>query len=203
MPVLWLMPRPNIFLANLSCGLLSWSQYVLLAAPRAVISQRFHLTTPLPVALFYLALIAGFLLGTIAGGRWSDRIVAKWIEKRGLRLPQDRLNAGMIFFLLIIPIFQLAYGWGLECVSCSTQIPGLAFPVVMGFFTAAGLLAAFASLNTYCAEVLPSQRRRVIMTKYLTQYSFAAGASASAVPMINSIGYGRASTLGMYGLGGC
>lgn len=58
----------------------------------------------------------------------------------------------MIAFFLLIPAASLVYGWGLECTSCS--VGGLALPIVTGFFVAAGLLAAFASLNTYSAGKL-------------------------------------------------
>lgn len=77
--------------------------------------------------------------------------VQKWIAIRGERLPQDRLNAGMFSFFVVIPFFMLLQAWGLECDDCSTAAGGLALPIVTSFCTAAGLLAAFASLNTYCA----------------------------------------------------
>jgi hypothetical protein len=77
--------------------------------------------------------------------------VRKWIARRGERLPQDRLNSGMIAFFFLIPAASLIYGWGLQCDSCSTGKGGLALPIVTTFAIAAGLLAAFASLNTYCA----------------------------------------------------
>ncbi|KAJ9644499.1 hypothetical protein H2199_003462 [Coniosporium tulheliwenetii] len=148
-----LMSYPDVLFTDLTCGLLSWSQYSLLSAPRHLISTRFHLTSPLLSGLFYIAPAGGFLLGTIVGGRYSDLTVRKWITKRGgVRLPQDRLNSGMIAFFLLIPAASLAYGWGLECTSCS--VGGLALPIVTGFFVAAGLLAAFASLNTYSAGKL-------------------------------------------------
>lgn len=80
--------------------------------------------------------------------------VRKWIVKRGERLAQDRLNSGMIGFFLLIPVAVLIYGWGLQCGSCSTETAGLALPIITTFFAAVGLLAAFASLNTYCAGKL-------------------------------------------------
>ena len=139
-----------IIVQDLACGLLSWSQYSLLSAPRHIISNRFHLTSPLYSGLFYIAPATGFLIGTLVGGRYSDWTVKKWIIRRkGTRLPQDRLNSGMWSFFLIIPAASLVYGWGLE--GTSDSFSWLALPVISAFFVAAGLLAAFASLNTYCA----------------------------------------------------
>lgn len=136
---------------HLSCGFLSWTQYSLLAAPRHVLSTRFGIKSSLSTGLFYIAPATGFLLGTVIGGWFSDKTVRRYMAKRGERLPQDRLNAGMFAFWVVIPFFMLLQGWGLECDNCSTAVGGLALPVVTSFCTAAGLLAAFASLNTYCA----------------------------------------------------
>jgi hypothetical protein len=74
-----------------------------------------------------------------------------------MRLPQDRLHSGMIAFFVVIPVASLIYGWGMECGpggDGKCPIGRLAVPVIFAFFTAAGLLAAFASLNTYCAGKL-------------------------------------------------
>lgn len=203
----------NVMSQHLSCGFLSWTQYSLLAAPRHVLSTRFGLTSSLTTGLFYIAPATGFLLGTIIGGWFSDKTVQRWIAIRGERLPQDRLNAGMFSFFAVIPFFILLQGWGLQCDECSMAVGGLALPVVTSFCTAAGLLAAFASLNTYCAgrlhsfypqwssidmtvEAIPKKRREIIAGKYMVQYTFAAISSASAVPLIEAVGSGPAGTIG-------
>lgn len=187
------MIYPNVFLTDLSCGLLSWCQYSLLAAPRHLLAPRFHFTTPLVSGLFYIAPGFGFLAGTVVGGRFSDLTVRKWIKIRGgLRIPQDRLRSGGIAFFFIIPASSLIYSWGLQY-----EVGVLALPIVTAFFCAAGLLVAFASLNTYCAEVLPKQRAEVIASKYMVQYTFSAVGSAAIVPLIDAIGVGLAGTIGV------
>lgn len=192
MHVLRFFLYPNVLFTDLACGLLSWSQYCLLSAPRHLLTTRFRLTTSLVAGLFYLAPAAGFLTGTMIGGRWSDHTVRRHIARRnGLRLPQDRLNSGMPAFFFVVPAASLVYGWCLEF-----DKGGLPLAVVMAYFTALGLLAAFASLNTYCAEVLPRQRTSVIASKYCVQYCFAAAASGASVPMIDAIGVGATSTVG-------
>jgi hypothetical protein len=129
------------------------------------LSTRFGLTSSLTTGLFYVAPATGFLLGTVIGGWYSDETVKKWIATRGEHLPQDRLNAGMFSFLVVIPFFMLLQGWGLECDNCSTAVGGLTLPIVTSFCTAAGLLAAFASLNTYCAgKLCPSIRNDRVLT---------------------------------------
>jgi hypothetical protein len=152
LPVFKLMKYPNVVFTHFSCGLMSWAQYFLLAAPRQILRSQFNLMSPLTSGLFYIAPGVGFLLGTVLGGRYSDMTVRKWIIIRsGVRLPQDRLNSGMMAFFFVIPTASLAYGWGLQYIDFTKLPGGLAFPMVFAFFTAAGILVAFASLNTYCA----------------------------------------------------
>ncbi|KAG9555725.1 MFS general substrate transporter, partial [Aureobasidium melanogenum] len=188
-----LLIYPNVFFADLACGLLAWNQYSLLAAPRHLINPRFHLTSPLVSGLFYISPGAGFLLGAISGGRFSDMTMAKKIKERGgERVPQDRLNSGLFAFFLIIPASQLIYGWCLQY-----DVGGLALAIVAAFFTGFGLMAAFSSLNTYCAEAIPEQRTAVIASKYFIQYIFGASGNAAIVPLIDSIGIGLAATIGV------
>lgn len=135
---------------DIACGLLSWSQYALLSSPRHILVTQFNLTSPLISGLFYLSPAAGFLLGTLVGGRFSDHTVRQWIKRRdGLRLPQDRLRSGFASWFLVIPAASLIFGWGIE-----KHVGGLALPIVTAFFSAAGILAAFAGLNTNCAGTL-------------------------------------------------
>ena len=75
--------------------------------------------------------------------------VRKWIDKRGgVRLPQDRLNSGMFSFFFLVPASSLVYGWCLQA-----DKGGLPLPVIMAFFTAGGLLAAFAGVHAYPARI--------------------------------------------------
>ncbi|KAH7330447.1 synaptic vesicle transporter [Rhexocercosporidium sp. MPI-PUGE-AT-0058] len=182
---------PNIILADIACGLLSTLQYGLLSSIREIINPRFHLTTPLISGLFYIAPGAGFLLGSIVGGQFSDRTVRNYMMKRkGVRLPQDRLNSGLLVMLLVVPSVCLIFGWTLR-----QKVGGMVIPVIMSFVAGAGLMGSFNGLNTYTAEVLPYKRSEVISGKYVIQYMFGAGSTATIVPSINAIGVGWAFTI--------
>lgn len=88
----------------------------------------------------------------MAGGRFSDKTMAKKIHERaGKRVPQDRLNSGLMAFFFIVPASSLIYGWCLQF-----DVGGLALAIVAAFFTGLGLMWAFSSLNTYCAGKLVS-----------------------------------------------
>ena len=137
--------RPQVLLADITCGFLALTQYGLLSSVRHIINPRFNLTTPLVGGLFYFAPGAGFVVGSLVGGRFSDHTVKRYIEKRnGVRLPKDRLNSGLVNFFFILPLSILLYGWCLD-----KDFGGLALPIVMAFWIGVGLMGAFNGLNTY------------------------------------------------------
>ena len=191
--VLTLYRYPNVLLADFAAGLLSWSQYSLLASPRHILEAQYGLDSPLTSGLFYLSPAVGFLAGTLIGGRFSDRTVRKWIKKRnGLRLPQGRLRSGFVSLFIVLPGTSLIYGWCLD-----QKVGGLALPTTFAFFIALSVLAAFAGLNTYCAEVMPHKRQEAIATKYLVQYAFSAAASGATIPLVDAVGVGWQCTVGV------
>lgn len=97
--------------------------------------------------LFYLSPGIGFLIGSVLGGKLSDRAVKRWIQKRnGVRLPQDRLNSGLTTLFGVVPISALIYGWTLQ-----EQVGGMPVPIISAFFAGVGLLGSFNGLNTYSA----------------------------------------------------
>ncbi|OQE12927.1 hypothetical protein PENFLA_c059G09829 [Penicillium flavigenum] len=182
---------PNVFLACLTCGLLSTFQYALLTSARSIFNPRFNLTSPLVSGLFYLSPGIGFLIGSVVGGKLSDRAVKKWIVKRnGVRLPQDRLNSGLATLFGVLPGATLIYCWTLE-----EEVGGMVVPIIAAFFAGVGLLGAFNGLNTYSAEVMPQARSEVISAKYMVQYIFAAAATAAVEPVIGAIGVGWTFTI--------
>lgn len=142
-----LYARPQVLLADLACGFLAITQYALLASIRHIINPRFNLTTPLISGIFYISPGVGFIVGSLVGGRFSDRTVKRYIAKRnGVRLPKDRLNSGLIHLFAVLPISTLLYGWGLD-----RNFGGLALAVVMAFWIGVGLMGAWNGLNTYTA----------------------------------------------------
>jgi MFS family permease len=191
MRVIELLIYPNILFTDISYGLLSWVMYTILASPRSIINPRFGLTTPLVSGLFYIAPGIGLVVGTTLGGKWADITVCRYIIKRnGKRIPQDRLNSGILSFFVIAPFSLILYGWSLQ-----EKFGGLALPSIAIFFTSIGLMVGSSSLNTYCTEVMPNKRTEVMAGKYFIQYTLSAAGNASALPLISLTGVGVSCTL--------
>ncbi|OJJ51541.1 hypothetical protein ASPZODRAFT_148813 [Penicilliopsis zonata CBS 506.65] len=187
-----LFSYPNLLFAGVAAGALVWNQYSLLTPIRYVLNPRFHLTTPIQSALFYIAPGCGYLAGTFVGGRWADHVVKKWIRKRnGVRVPEDRLKS-CIAFIFVICFCILVYGWTVD-----KAVGGIAVPVIAMFLQGVSQLFCFPSLNTYCLDVMQSKGRsaEVIAGNYMFRYIFAALGSGLVLPAIDSIGVGWFSTI--------
>ncbi|CAN8104287.1 unnamed protein product [Discula destructiva] len=185
--------HPELTLAGITCGFLSATQYTLLTSVRHIINPRFGFTTPLVSGLFYLAPGLGLVLGSILGGKMSDTTVKKYIKKKGVRRPKDRLNSGLLGLFIILPIAILVFAWPLQMAK-----GGLALPIVAAFFIGLGLMGTFNGINTYMAEVRPAQKAEVVAAKYIMQYAFGAISTAVVVPLIDAVGIGWAYTLIMF-----
>jgi MFS family permease len=131
--------------------------YSLLTPIRYVLNPRFQLTSPLQSGLFYIAPGCGYLFGTFFGGRYADRIVKKYIQKRGHRVAEDRLRSCIVFLGGVIPACMIIYGWSVE-----KAVGGVALPVLMMFLQGVAQLFCFPSLNTYCLDVMQGRSSEVI-----------------------------------------
>lgn len=63
-----------------------------------------------------------------------------------MRLPQDRLNSGLITLIVVLPASTLIYAWTLQ-----QGVGGMPVPVISAFAAGVGLLGTFNGLNTYSA----------------------------------------------------
>ena len=189
--IIILFRYPNLLVAGLSTGALVWNMYSLLTPIRYVLNPRFGLTSPLQSGLFYIAPGCGYLFGTFLGGRWADRVVKRWIQRRdGERIPEDRLHSCLTAMGIVIPACMLVYGWSID-----QKAGGVAVPVIAMFVQGAAQTFCFASINTYCIDVMQKRSSEVVAGNYAMRYMFAAAGSAACLPVIEKIGVGWFSTI--------
>ncbi|KAK5107577.1 hypothetical protein LTR62_001020 [Meristemomyces frigidus] len=188
--VVKLFRYPNLLVVGIASSSLVWNMYSLLTPIRFVLNPRFGLTSPWQSGLFYMAPGAGYLMGTFFGGRWADRVVKKWIKKRGHRVPEDRLHSCLTAMGIVIPACMLIYGWSIE-----KEVGGIPLPVIVMFIQGVAQLFCFPSLNTYCLDVMAGKSSEVVAGNYVIRYFFAAAGSAACLPVIDRIGVGWFSTI--------
>lgn len=112
----------------MASSLLLWNMYSFLTPIREILDPRFNLTTPIQAGLFYLAPGAGYLAGTFFGGRWSDWTTKKWMLRRGVRVPEDRLRALLPAMGIVIPVCMVIYGWSIDRAK-----GGMVLPIIVMF----------------------------------------------------------------------
>ncbi|KZZ91089.1 Major facilitator superfamily domain, general substrate transporter [Moelleriella libera RCEF 2490] len=191
MRVLGLLRYWNQLLVACASSALLWNMYSLLTPIRYVLNPRFHLETPLLSGLFYLAPGTGYLLGTLAGGRWADHTVAVWIRRRnGARVPEDRLRSALPAMGVVVPATILVYGWAVD-----RAVGGIPVPVVALFVQGVAQLVSFASLNTYCLDVMPGQGAEVVAANFFMRYLAACLGTAVVLPAVEGVGLGWFSTI--------
>ncbi|KAJ4287553.1 hypothetical protein N0V90_012256 [Kalmusia sp. IMI 367209] len=188
--ILRLYRYPNLLTVAIAASSLVWNMYSLLTPIRYVLNPRFDLSSPLQSGLFYIAPGAGYLVGTLVGGRWADHTVKKYIKIRGERVSEDRLRSCLPFIGIVIPACMLIYGWSVE-----KRKGGVALPVIMMFLQGVAQLFCFPSLNTYCLDVMQTRSAEVVAGNYAVRYLFAAAGSAVCLPAVRKIGVGWFSTI--------
>lgn len=125
------------------------------------------------------------------GGRYCDWLLQKIIHKRKDKVtPEDHLRCALIPLGIVTPACILIYGWTVQ-----GAMGGIPVTVITMFVQGVAQLFILPALNSYCLNVVPERSAETIAVNYITRYIFAAGGTASALPVINSIGLGAMSTI--------
>lgn len=180
----------NVVAVSFASAVTLFALYCMLVPIRFVLNPRFGLESPLLSGVFYLVPGAGCLFSTMIAGKYGDWTVKRWIEKRGRRVPEDRLRAGIPALALIQGGGVLIYGWSVD-----KAVGGMPVPLIFLFVQAIGQIIASTMLNTYCLENTPSLSADIIAICWLVRYIGACIATAVALPMIQSIGVGWTLTI--------
>ncbi|ETS76566.1 hypothetical protein PFICI_11953 [Pestalotiopsis fici W106-1] len=188
---LYLLSRPNLAMVAFASGSIMWSMYALLTPIRQVLNPRYNLTSPVESALFYLAPGCGYLVGASMGGRYCDWSLQNVMHARKENCtPEDRLRCSLVPLGIITPACILIYGWTVQ-----EAVGGISVTVITMFVQGVAQLFILPALNSYCLDVMPERGAETIAVNYITRYIFAAGGTASAIPIIQSIGLGATTTI--------
>ena len=148
-----LLQRKDLFLVSLASASLIFTMYAVITPIPHVLNPRYNLQAPWQAALFYLAPGLGYLLGTLLGGRWADRVVRKWkVKTGGVRRPEDRLRSGVWFMGVGMTASVQVYSW---CVQENRG--GIPVTVIALFMHGFCQLMTFPALNTFCLGKLAVQ----------------------------------------------
>jgi MFS family permease len=167
------------------------------------------------IGLTFIANGVGSMIGTVVTGRILDldyhRVKAKYHSRSG----QESLEAGHVVptaetqppennfplekaRLRLVPLFST-----LQCVSIllfgwTIQYPHrvhIAVPIVSTFITGWTAVSTQSVIMTYLIDIFPDRSAAASASLNLARCLFAAAGTSAVVPLINSIGVGRAFTV--------
>lgn len=187
-----LISSPGLAINAITVFTLHWNMYSTLTPIREVLNPRFNLSTPLQAGLFYLATSAGFLTGIFCGGQLSDWVVRRYIQRRGRRVPEDRLNSTVCVVGVALPICSLVYGWAVQ-----KAVGGIPLVVVSLYLQGLFQVVPFISLNVYCVDVMEGTGKSALAVagSYMVRNVAAAAGTAACLPAIEAIGVGWFMTI--------
>lgn len=179
-----------VFISSFAPGVILYSMFSLLVPITYVIKDNLHIESTILISLFYLAPGSGFIVGCILGGWYSDYTVRTHIIKRGRRIPEDRLSAGLVFLGFFSPVSMLVYGWSLD-----KNVGGIALPVVMMFIHGVSQCMALPNVNSYSIDASPQIAPDWIANSFFLRFLFSAVANGTVLVQINTIGIGWTCTI--------
>ncbi|KAF9182070.1 hypothetical protein BGZ51_004979 [Haplosporangium sp. Z 767] len=180
-----LLRHPVVLLASIETGMI----FALMFSIETVVPRLFtdyYALNESQVGLTYLGAGAGSVLGSILGGKLSDKNMMRGKEKNGGELLlEDRLSFSMWFAgFAIVPLGSLLFGWGAEKV-WSIAVPILGFAIYnfgMGQIMSAG--------TAYLVNSIPGQGSSATAAANFLRMVLACIFSLIAQTIVDSIGYG-------------
>lgn len=185
-----LMRYPNVVTTTIASSFVMLQLYCVMVPLAVIFKDRYNIHNVALSGCLYIAPGLGTLIGSRFVGPYADRVVRKWIEKRGYRRPEDRLRAALFGAGVIGPVSCLVYGWLLQA-----NKGGLWPPLVMLAINGIGSQLTLTPVNTYLVDSNQKKSAMAISVNNFWRYLFAAASSAFVLPMIDAIGLGWTMTV--------
>jgi MFS family permease len=135
--------------------------------------------------LLYLGNSLGYLVGSLIGGRWSDRIFVHSAAKHGGELEAEgRFGLSTWVGAIMYPLGVLMYGWTVE--------KGLfvIIPEIGSFFLGFGMMLVFSTVTTYLIDAVPGRSSSAVAMNNLIRNILAAVGAIIAKPLLEALGNG-------------
>jgi len=127
----------------------------------------------------------GYIIGALAGGRWSDYVFVRNAVNNGGQLePEGRFGINTWVGAIMYPLGILIYGWTID--------KGLfvIIPEIGTFFFGLGMMINFATTTTYLIDAVPGRSSSAVAMNTLIRNIFAALGAIIGKPLIETLGNG-------------
>ncbi|CAA9962689.1 MFS-1 multi-domain protein [Pyrenophora teres f. maculata] len=194
--VAWLRFPPvllTVYYASITFGCL----YILnISIQRTFAAPPYNFSTFL-VGLLYIPNSLGYILASIFGGAWIDRIMHREAKKAGryddrgalVFRPEDRMKENAWISAILWPAALIMYGW--------TARYGIHWivPMISNFFFGIGSMLIFALVNTMLTEFMPKRAASGIALNNFVRNIFSSTGAMVAEPLLAAIGNGWLMTI--------
>ncbi|EIN13032.1 MFS general substrate transporter [Punctularia strigosozonata HHB-11173 SS5] len=185
-----LLRYPNVLAISLNSSFVLLTTYCVVVPLTYTLGPRYGITNDAILGTLFLAQGGGNMIGSRIAGHISDRTVRLWTDKRGKRIPEDRLRASLLSGAIIVPGSVLGAGLTMQFW---TSAGGLAVSLIFLFISGVGLMGVLSVSNTYLVDVMQKRSAETIAINNCIRYIFAAAASAAVLPLIKAIGVAAAN----------
>lgn len=183
-----LKQRTNVCILSASGILFAYQYGVCFTAALTFARAPYHYNS-IQVGLVLLSFGLGNLSGSILGGRWSDRVLAKLKEQNGgVSVPEMRLQSTKPA-LAVLPFFVVAYAW-----MCEKHVH-IAGPVVVLFFSGFCAIWIYSSTLAYIVDANPGRASSAIAANSSFRGISGLIIAEVSVPLQNALGDGGLYTI--------
>lgn len=153
--------------------------------------------TELILGLLYLPTSAGYVAGSLVGGPWIDRIMAREARRAGrydadghlVLLPEDRMRENAWLAAVVYPVALVCFGW---TTGFGVHV---AAPLTANFFFGFASMLVFGAATTMLTEFMPSRSSAGVAINNLVRNIFSCVGTIVAQPLLNVMGVGWLCTM--------
>lgn len=151
---------------------------------------------PVIVGCTYLPNSVGYVVSSLVGGRWSDRVVKKVkARNNGVFIAESRYASHVFLGAFLYPLAIIMFGWTAE------KRLGWYVPLIASFLYGLSSMIIFGTAMTYLVDALPGRGSSGVAVNNLARMVLAAVATFVASPLEDALGYGWMYTMwGIIGL---
>ena len=166
--------------------------YSLNVSIQQTFSDKPYNYTSIIVGTLYIPNSLGYIITSIFGGKWVDRIMAREARKAGRYdrkgrlqyIPEDRMKENAWVGAIMFPAALVMYGWTAE-YGVNT-----AAPMVANFFFGIGSMLVFAMVTTMLTEFMPRKGSHGVALNNFVRNIFSCVGAAVTEPLMVAIGNG-------------
>ncbi|CAO3599341.1 unnamed protein product [Absidia cylindrospora] len=184
-----LLRHPFILLASLVGGVAFGSMFAVETIIPSLFEQKYNFNS-WQTGLSYLGAGVGNLIGSLVGGKLSDRLLLRARKQRGRAMVEDRLTMNIWpCIVLFMPFGLLLFGWMIEFNKS-------VWAAIIGFGCVTfGMNQIMSSTSAYLVDATPGIGASVTAAANFVRMLIACALTLAANPMVASIGPGYTTVL--------